>query len=182
MDDLIFTLDDVQEIRSISVNIDDFDIFARNAQIVYLEKVLGVKLYNEMLLNIADARFQELLNGKVYQDGNRDINFRGVKPYLCYVWLILYSMESAVSVTPTGSRIFKDENAEYTERMTAIKQAQSNYRQASQSYERGIINFLRANRSTYPEFEESKEIPVAKRSNNSFKIFGESYKPPIKKW
>ena len=181
MDSLIFSLTDVREIRKVSINIDDFDMYAREAQITFLEKVLGAKLYTAFLANIGDARFVDLLDGTVYTDGV-DVNFRGVKPYLCYVWLYLYSLDSAVAVTPIGSRIFKDDNAQYTEQMTALKQAQTNYLTASESYERAILAFLNANTDVYPEFSESEQLKVAKESNNTFKIFGKSYNPPNKIW
>jgi hypothetical protein len=182
MDDLIFTLDDVQKIRKVSVNIEDFDIYAREAQITWLEKVLGVKLYNELLNDLASARMQILLNGEVYQDEGIDINYRGLKNYLCYVWLYLYSLESDIAVTPIGTMLFKDEQAERKQKDISAKAAQTNYLTSAESNERMILNYLNSKREEYPEFSESKEIKVAKKTNNTFKTFGNSYEPPNNIW
>ena len=185
MDTLIFTLDDVQQIRKVSVNIEDFDIFAREAQITYLEKVLGPKLYNAFISELQMAsvpqRSIDLLNGVVYNN-TREINYRGVKPYLCYVWLYLYSLESATAVTPTGSRIFKDERAEYSEKFVALKSSQKNYMNGATAYENGVLEFLRNNTSVYPEFQESNEIEVAKKTDYTFKVQGRTYDFPDTIW
>ena len=180
MDALIFTLNDVQAIRKVSINIEDFDIFAREAQITFLEKVLGAKLYNLVVSELTgtpSARIQTLFDGEVYDNGG-DINYRGLKPYLVYTWLYLYSLESAVAVTPIGSRIFKDEEAAYQEDKVSVRAAQANYMKGAEVNEAMILNYLRAKQSTYPEFSESDQIEVAKQSNNTFRSFGKSYTSP----
>lgn len=183
-DELIFTLADVNSIRSVSTNIEDFEQYARLAQMNYLQKLLGDKLYTSLQNDLssgipASNRFTELVNGVVYQDG-RDVIFRGVKLYCVYVWLHLYMAESALAITPTGGKIFKDEQADYNEAKKAFRNAEARFIAAADGLEEPILNFLRVKYSVYPEFEESQQIEQAKNDNLTFKVIGKSFNAPGK--
>lgn len=173
-DSLIFSLADVRNIRKISVNIDDFEMYANEVQRNYLQKLLGDKLYTAMLLNIEDERFQDLINGKIYTNG-RDIIFRGLKIYCSYLWLYLYVNDSDTNITPIGVRIFKDEGASHADKKTV----REHFLKSADGLEEPILRFLDFHQNLYPEFSESKKIEQAKKDNMVFGVVGKSYYPPF---
>lgn len=184
LDKILFTLEDVREVRKVSVNIDDFDLYAREAQRNFLQKIIGAKLYTAILEDLdsgtgtpTSQRFDELLDGIIYEDGGT-VRFSGLKIYLCYVWLHLYMADSAISITPTGAKVFKDDYAEHLESKKAYRNAEAHFIASADGMEEGILRYLDANRQQYPEFSESKRIEPAERSNMNFKVIGTSRTPP----
>lgn len=184
-DKIIFNILDVRKIRKVSLNVDDFDLYAQEAQSNFLQPLLGDKLYKALLDDLSvntpytaqTGRFTELVDGVVYTDG-KDIIFRGVKLYLCYVWLHLYMAESALSLTSTGPKIFKDDYADHNEAKQAYRNAQAHYIQSADKLEEPIKRFLDFKSSDYPEWTESNRTETAEDVNMTFKVIGNSYTPP----
>lgn len=182
LDSLIFTLDDVRVVRKVSVNVDDFDLYARQAQAAYLQKILGDKLYGAMLANLTlglpqDQRFKDLINGVTYTEGDETL-FRGVQLYAVYTWLHLYLADSGLAITPIGSELFKDEQAERNEASTQIRNAKSHFISAADGLEDPILRYLDDHASTFPEFSESKRVEQASVDNMTFKVVGRRYSAP----
>jgi len=176
----VFTLDDVREVRKdVSINIDDFDQYAVEVQRNYLSKLLGDKLYNALVANPVEARMVTLLDGEIYQDGGREVTFRGLKVYLSYVWLYLYSAGSNSSVTPIGIEMFKDELAERASDRKAGRDNTDHFIKSGDGLEEGILRYLENKKSTYPEFDESFQIKQAQNDNLQFRTFGRSYRKNI---
>lgn len=175
---LLFTLDDVRSVRKVSVNINDFDIYAIEAQRNYLSKILGGGLYYALIKSPEDARFEPLLNGTNYIDGAMTVLFRGCKRYLSYVWLYLYSIGSPIQETPIGAMMFKDEYAEHAESMKMGSEMRKHYIKSADGLEETILRYLDKNRVAFPEFNESNQIKQASRDNMTLKTFGKAYKPP----
>jgi hypothetical protein len=173
-DTILFTIEDVRTVRKVSVNIKDFDLFAKEAQINYLEKILGAKLYNALIADPSEVRFVDLLDGKTYNSGD-DINFRGVKLYLDYIWLYLYYNGSTSQITPIGVRLFKDEDAENGYNRKSGIQERDHFLRSADGLEDTILKFLNDNQSDYLEFGESLQEQPASQSNTIFKVVGRSY-------
>ena len=174
-DTILFTIDDVRTVRKVSVNINDFDVFAKEAQINYLERIIGAKLYNALIDSPTDLRFISLLDGTTY-GSDQEINFRGVKLYLNYIWLYLFYNGSASQMTPIGARLFNDEDAESSYNLKSGTQERDHFLRSADGLEETILNFLNDNSSDYPEFSQSKQEQPAAQSNTIFKVVGRSYK------
>ena len=173
----LFTIDDVRLIRKVSVTIDDFDMYAVEVQRNYLSKLLGDRLYSALIDSSTDQRMVDLLDGVIYQDG-RDVIFRGLKPYLSYLWLYLYSVDSSINHTPIGAMMFKDEFAEHASSQKAGNDARAHFISSADGMEESILRFLNRKISDYPEFHDSEQIEQAERDNITFKVIGKSYKSP----
>jgi hypothetical protein len=174
----IFTLEDVRSIRNdTSINIEDFAQYAMEAQRNYLRKLLGAKLYTALVTSPTDTRMVSLLDGEIYNDG-QDIIFDGVKLYLCYLWLYLYTNQSSVALTPIGARIFNDEFAEEASNRKQTRDLGEHFLKSADGLEETILDYLDKHRSTYPEFSESPQIKQASNDNIGFKVVGKSYKSP----
>ena len=182
LDDAIFTIDDVREVRKVSVHIDDFNQFAREIQMNYLQPLLGDKLYsalqNDLVSGVPDAvRFQSLVNGEQYVNGH-NIIFRGLKMYCVYLWLHSYLANADLSITSTGSQLFKDEFAQRNETASALVNSKAFFIESADRQEEPILEYLRFHKTLYPEFSESKEIEGASADNNTFMVVGKTYDPP----
>ena len=174
-----FTLDDIQAVRKVSVNIDDFDLYAQEVQRNYVQKILGTQLYldliDDLVLGVPTAqRFIDLVDGVRYSIGTKEYVFRGVKLYASYLWLDSYMMDSEVQITPIGTQLFKDEAAQATSK----QQSTAHYRRSAEGLEDGILHFLNNNRDTYPEFDQYDGEQPAEENNFSFKVIGKRYTPP----
>lgn len=177
-DILVFTLDDVRDIRKdTSVNIEDFDQYAKEAQRNYLRKLLGAQLYTSLVNNPTEPRMIDLLDGVIYSDG-RDVIFDGVKLYLSYIWLYLYSIGSSSTLTPIGAQIFKDELSEHAANRKEARDNRDHFLKSADGLEETILRYLDRNRSTYPEFSESYQIKQASGDNITFRTFGKPRRPP----
>lgn len=178
-DALFFTLSDIQDIRKVSVNIDDFDLYAQETQRNFVQKLLGTKLYLLLVDNLSngipqDIRFTNLVNGSRYTIGNSQYIHRGIKMYACYIWLYNYVLESETNITPLGVRLFEDEASQLTD----IKQIRAHYIRSAKGIEDGIVHFLQNNLSSYPEFSEASGQEPAEENSFSFKVIGNRYTPP----
>jgi hypothetical protein len=183
LDKLIFNLEDVQGIRKVSSNIDDFAMYAQEVQRNFLQKLLGDKLYTALQIDLdsdsmpQNARFETLINGEIYTE-DREIIFRGIKLYCSYLWMYLYMSESSVNLTPIGAQLFKDEYAENAESKQSFRQARDHYINSADGMEEPILRYLTAKNLLFPEFNESSQIQTAKESNLSFRVVGKSYSAP----
>jgi len=183
IDQTIFKLTDVQKVRLVSDNIDDFELYAVEVQRNYLQKILGDKLYTALLSDLDTGglpqtqRFIDLIDGVIYTDGD-DIIFRGVQLYCCYLWLKMYFADSAIAITPIGPMLFKDEHADRNEASKSIRNAEAHYIRAADGLEEPILRFLDSKISDYPEFSQSDRIEQAEADNFEFNVIGRRYDAP----
>lgn len=184
-DNLLFNLSDVNSVKETSVNIQDFEQYAREAQMLYLEGLIGKDLYTDLTNGVsgnggghAEVRFSDLLDGKRYMYKGRSEIFRGVKPYLCYLWLHLYANMGAANITPTGMSAFRDENEYENDRFKAIQTSKQHYIGMANTLEGGIIDFLQNNIDIYPEFKHSEKLEQAKNDDFEMEVFTNTYDYP----
>jgi hypothetical protein len=184
-DKLIFTLDNVREVRKVSINIDDFDQYAQEVQRNYLEKILGVELYTALQNDLdgsnqpIEQRFIDLIDGVQYNIGSSVYNFRGVKLYCSYLWMYNYMLNSDNQLTPIGAMIFKDDHADHSEGKQAMRQSRDHYLRTADGQEDHIVKYLSNNLDLYPEFSSSCQTKTANEENITFKVVGISYTQPF---
>lgn len=186
-DELFFTLDDVRAIRKVSVNINDFDVYAQEVQINYIEKILGPDLYTALLADLVSGvpqtqKYIDLVDGKTYTKDGKKVTFRGLKKYCSYLWIYVYLLDGSLQITPIGAKIFKDEEADHAEGNQANRQLRDHSIRMADSMEEGIIDFLENDNATYPEFSLSDKEEPASEDNFTFNVIGNSYFPPKNKF
>lgn len=182
-DALFFTLDDIRLIRKVSVNINDFDVYAQEVQVNYGEKILGTDLYNALLDDLLAGvpqtqRFIDLVNGKTYDQSGRQITFRGLKKYVSYLWIYVYLLDGSLQITPIGAKVFKDEEAEDGQGKQANRQLRDHAIRTADAMEEGIIQFIQNDPDIYPEYALGGQEEPAAEDNFSFRVLGRSYTPP----
>jgi hypothetical protein len=159
--DQIITIDDVREIKAASQTLDapDFDSYVQRAQNVSLRQLLGDALWYDLFININDAKYQTLIDGEAYTYSGDTVLFNGLKPYLSYTWLILFSTEGNNNHTNAGNYTIDPATAFQPDRLS---QSIGSYK-TEQSHERNnIIQYLNEKSSTYDLWEgKSQKNPTS---------------------
>jgi hypothetical protein len=188
IDQIFFTTTDVRKIRHISIHIDDFDMYAQEVQRNFVNQLLGDDLYDEFINDLDGSgvpqsqRFIDLLDGKTYEKNGVTRIYRGLKLYASYLWLYVYSLDSGAKVTPTGTRIFKDDESEDAQSKQEFRQLRDHSIRSANGLEDGIIDYLREFASTYPEYNSSDKVEPADENDFSFKTIGGTFNNPTNKF
>ena len=188
IDQLFFDLNDVRNVRAISVNISDFDLFAQEVQRNYVQRLLGDDLYNALILDLdgngdpTEARFTELLDGKTYDINNRKRIFRGLRLYASYLWIYTYSLDSGAKVTPIGAQLFKDEEAENAQSKQEFRQLRDHAISSANGLEDSIIEYLQDFPDVYPEYSLGDKEEPAQDNDFTFRTIGNAYTAPKNKF
>lgn len=156
---ILITIDDVKEHRKISglTDPEEFSAFARDAQRVNLRDLFGLDMYYDFFNDFAGGvpqsqEYLDLLNGVIYEYNDEDIEYLGLKPYLSFLWLYLYTLEGDNKHTSYGSATFvNNPQQHFTGSSTSLKQENAaNYKERAVIYRNDIIRFLSENSSSYP--------------------------------
>lgn len=186
-DKIFFRLDDVREIRtSVSKNVDNFEVIAREVMINYIERILGSDLYAALQDDLRGGfatsdRFKELIEGVRYEHQNKTKIFRGLKQYACYCWLYLWLLDDGIQITPIGSQLFKDEEAEFAQGKRQYEQLRNHSIRMADGIEEDIKDFLEKD-TRFPEYAKSSKEEPAEGSNFTFKTIGDTYNSPFNKF
>lgn len=157
----LITLADVRRVHNVSQQIADFHVYAGEAQSLYVQKLLGDPLYLALLGAVGDARFQTLMDGCTYGDGPSI--FRGLRAYICYIWLFLYSTHSTAKLTPTGIRRYTDPESEDVDGARAGKAITSHFKDTATALGKGVVAYLGTALDTYPEYAKKVADSGAKQ-------------------
>lgn len=187
IDQVFFTIDDVRQIRHISVNIDDFDMYAREVQRNYVQRVLGDDLYDAFQDDLVGGipqsqRFIDLVDGITYDINNRKRIFRGIKLYAEYLWLYVYPLDAGAKVTPIGAQLFKDEEAENAQSKQEFRQLRDHSIRSANAIEDTIKEYLNYHPNEYPEYALGSQEEPAEQDDFSFKKIGKTYREPKNKF
>lgn len=187
IDQLYFNLEDVRTVRAISVNINDFDLYAQEVQRNYAQRLLGDDLYNALISDLVAGvpqtqRFVDLLDGKTYDINGRKRIFRGIKLYSSYLWLYTYYLDSGAKVTPIGVQLFKDEEAENAQSKQEARQLRDHSISSANGLEDGIIQYLQDFPDEYPEYSLGSKEEPAEDSDFTFRTVGTARTAPKNKF
>jgi len=156
----LITITDVQTYRKIDPKFNQvrFDPFVRDIQRKNLRGLLGDALYYAFM---NDARtigiYADLLNGKVYEYQGNQIEYYGLKPYLCFLWLAIAAREGDLFLTNYGSVQFVNNPQQSFETAKEKEKIAASYLETAQGYENDIIKFLNENSSDFPLWEGDAE-------------------------
>lgn len=179
---ILINADDIRAYKPLSLNVDEtdrIDQYIREAQVMDLKPLLGRQLYYDFIENVADAKYQDLLNGLEYDDEDGvTVQFEGIKPILVY-----YSFARILQYygsNPTRFGLVKKlaENSEPLS-MKEIQAMISQAKGGAVAYHDELFRFLDENNETYEfwkgragaERKRRKMVKinsVGRRNNNDF--------------
>lgn len=149
----LISITDVRVYRQIDSKFDTtrFNSFCMEIQRVNLRNLLGDALYQAfMSSDRTNGIYADLLNGKDYSYNGKTIHFYGVKPILCYWWLALATKEGDLFLGTIGAIQFVNNQQQsfesYKDKMNVV----SSFSSIAQGYANDLIQFLGANASDYP--------------------------------
>jgi len=156
----LITITDVQTYRRVDPKFDTvrFDTFEQETRRKNLRNLLGDALYFAFM---ADARtegiYADLLNGKSYTYQGNTIQYYGLKPYLCYLWLAIGCREGDLFMATYGAIQFTNNQQQSFESAKSKERIATDYMQSAQDYANDIIRFLNENSSDYPLWKSNSE-------------------------
>jgi len=156
----LITITDVQAYRKIDPKFNQakFDAFVRDIQRKNLRSLLGSALYYAFMNDDRTSGvYADLLNGKVYEYQGETIEYYGLKPYLCFLWLSIAAREGDLFLTNYGSVQFVNNQQQSFETAKEKEKIAAGYMETAQGYENDVIKFLNENSSDFPLWEGDTE-------------------------
>lgn len=180
---ILLTKEDIQEYKTLTNNIDESErLFPhiREAQKFDLQPLLGKQLYFDFIKNVADANYQDLLNGVEYQDEDDvTVMFEGVKPVLVYYAYARLIQRYASDVTRYGVvKKFTEESEHATQK--EVQELVNNARSGAIAYHPDLFDYLDKHKDDFPLWKgrggsEKKALrttinigAVGRKNNNDF--------------
>ncbi len=153
MDDrIIIKIEDVREKHPVSTEIQSFDAWAREAQMGYVQPLIGDALYKKLMDSPADALITKLVEGGTYGTGDNLVIYRGLRAYACYIWLYLYSIHASAKLTPIGTMAYTDPDSEHAGAAKAGKALTEHFKAIAGKLEASVEAFLAKHAGEYPEY------------------------------
>lgn len=152
MERLLINIEDVREYRDIDPNYNEerFNAFLRDIQRRNLRDFLGSSLYLDMMNNIAESKYTDLVEGKEYTYESETIEYLGLKPILVYLWLAKVAREGEQYITNYGPVNFDNNTQEMFKQSANKERIANDYMATSQYYMNEAIRFLDTYYTTYP--------------------------------
>ena len=170
----LITLADFAPYAELSSNIEQkaIDPYILQAQISDLKPVLGDIFYQDLVVNFANANYQELLNGKLYTvpNANYQAKFEGIKPMLCYWSYARYVKRASFKPTMSGMVAKTTQFSEPLSESTLLRLANESMSMAG-VYQQGLEMFLYYNRASYPVIDSVFNLPVSDCRGSIWSIF-----------
>lgn len=156
MNDVLITKEDFEGVRHISKNIDFTQRvlpYAKEAQNFDLRPYLGDALFYDLMKNQTLEKYQDLLNGKEYQDTNGNtIWFDGIKEALAYYAMARFRGNQQISDTNFSVVIKTNEFSEPVSDKTIVRTA-TELKSAANALMYDVVKYIKTNISNYPLYE-----------------------------
>ena len=161
--DTLLALTDFQNIKELSVNINDARIlpYIREAQRFDLVKFLGRALYYDWMNDRTDvttwttAKYGSLWTGATYSDGSNTVYCHGLKLTLLYYSYARFLKDQDLNVTSYGNKILSDGDLSEREQMAQIRTHERKAISKAIYYQEECRAFISANSGDFPLMSSS---------------------------
>lgn len=145
--------------RPCSAEREDAEAIIAEAQRMEIKPRLGDALYIAVASGDSDARLDTLLNGGQWEDcGKHTRLLTGLKTALAYYAQARLVRDGNIKITTYGSVVKDDQYSEDPIAAERQRQYRELFSQAD-GYMAEVIEYLRANRSAFPEFKACSKVP-----------------------
>lgn len=156
----LITYSEQQSIRAISGNREnDYDQWAIDVQTRDLRKLLGVKLYQDLIQNPTDNKYITLLDGGTYTVDDFEYEQKGLKYVLAYFIFAEVVIDGKLHNTYSG-QVYKNIPESQQPQYGALKAKRDSNRDIAFTYWEDIKRFLDDNTDTYEYWECSNRKKV----------------------
>ena len=160
--DTLLALTDFQNIKELSVNINDARIlpYVREAQRIDIVKFLGRALYYDWMNDQTAGtwvatNYQELFDGDTYSDGSNTVFCHGLKLTLLYYSYARFLKDQDLNVTSYGNKILSDGDLSEREQMAQIRTHERKAIGKAIYYQEECRAFISANSGDFPLMSSS---------------------------
>lgn len=177
LDKIMASLEDFEDFRDISKNLDDsrFKPFLMEAQRQEIRSFLGKALYSalqsdydEILDEFSEDRFTDLWFGVDYDLKGHEVRYNGLKPALIYYTYERIVFNNRLNVTRYGTRVLEDNELSVEAGLTKRFEVSSD--SMGLSYQNDSDEFIRQNRTDYPEFNRPNKLIKRTTGLKMFKV------------
>ena len=154
---LLISLADFEPIRQLTSNLDvkKLNPYIQEAQNFDLRPVLGEAFFYDLLANSDDSIYQDLLNGKEYQNANDEtVAFEGLAAALKYFAYARYIESSNTHSTAYGLVSKTNDFSQQAQEKTIARMV-TNARSSAKGYLDDVLKFLAVNADDYPIWKQS---------------------------
>jgi hypothetical protein len=152
----IITPEQIQDYKDVGKKIDaeKMNPIISQAQDVDLRDYLGATFYFDVLANLDNPTYQDLLSGGTFTKGTVTYYQEGIKALLADLFMSRFVMQINTNITPFGATTKIENNSEPTDRNTLKDIAQFNKEMAGSKWE--IIKmYLDANQALFPNYNSN---------------------------
>ena len=156
---LLLSLADVRAVKQISkqINEDDFNARVRNVQRLNLINLLGNAFYTDLMSNIENVIYNNLINGTEYTNTEGVVNYFGLKRFLAWHVLADLLSDNSIKISDLGNVNATGNNFNLSDGSDTAR-VQKEYL-TNALYERNeIIKFLDFNYSSYEFWESTQSL------------------------
>jgi hypothetical protein len=159
MESYLITIEDVSSVRKISKQINEVDFNGRviDVQRRNLLNLLGNALYTDLMANVADTKYTELINGKSYVNSdNETVTYFGLKSFLSWHVIARLLADGNIKYSDLGNTNVTGENFSLSNPEDATAARKEAFANAT-NFQNNIIDFLDANTDTYTLWESKNK-------------------------
>lgn len=149
----LLTIDDIRKYRKLAKNFDEGRLNGYIADLSenFLRPLLNKVLHAEFIAGIAATtpaqKWLDLLNGVSYVDSNNEtVQFYGVKPFLVFHFLAIFTREADSHLTEVGTVNISDTNYRIS---SDKREMEANFKNRAMVYANEINDFLEAKKDVY---------------------------------
>ena len=141
------------------IDSDKINQIISQAQEVDLRDYMGFKLYFNVLGNLEDETYQDLLSGSTFQYDGIPLQHEGLKSMLANLFMARYVLQLNTNITPFGAVTKATQDSEPADRNSLKDIAQGHKEEASSKWE--IIKlYLEVNKVQFPIHNTTKNTIV----------------------
>lgn len=157
---LMINIDDILQYTTISGNIDEFKVYPhiQNAQILYIEPILGSDLYDKII--------ELVQNGDITGSTNTNYNTLltdYITPSLIFHTMELFIPLNSYEISNGGTNRFAPTNTQISE-IDEIEKVSNKYRIIGSKYDKKLSDYLCKNSSLFTEYINNDGL-VSKTEN-----------------
>lgn len=129
------------------------------AQDIDLRDHLGMKFYFDVMGNLENEKYQDLLSGSTFMLDGITYYHEGLKSMLADLFMSRYVMQINTNITPFGVTVKQSQDSEPADR-NSLKDLAQMYKQSAGSKWEILKLYLTSNKSKFPIYNSSPDTTV----------------------
>ena len=167
----IITANEAKTLKDLGNKIDEQKVnsIIEQAQITELKDVLGSKFYFDVISNINNSAYQDLLSGSTFSYDGVSYYQDGIKALLADYFYAKFVLVINTNITPFGATVKHSPDSEPADR-NSLKDISTQQMQLAGARWEIIRMYLDANRTTFPKWRDNNSCEGQSSSERTFRF------------